>query len=211
MLDLDRHGATPQPDPLRPHRVSWEEFHDAWDNERRTEWVDGEIIEVSPENIRHGLVTGFLFELFRHAVRSGRPGVVLFTNILVRLSRRPSGRLPDVAYVANEHLDRLKETFIDGAPDLIVEIVSPRSDRRDHQDKLAEYEAEGVPEYWIIDEPRKEALFYVLDADGKYQLIATDEDGVYTSTVLPNLRVRVSWFWQWPLPDLDVALADLPA
>ena len=192
-------------------RVSWDEFHDAWDREHRTEWVDGVLIEVSPENVRHLFLTDFLVALIRFVARGDNLGIVLHSNFIMRLRLRPSGRVPDIMFVATEHLDRVKDTYLDGPADLAIEIVSPQSVTRDRAEKLAEYEQAGIPEYWIIDESRKEALFYVLAADGQYRRVAPAEDGIFTSSILPGLRVRLSWLWQWPLPELEDALADLPA
>ena len=211
MLDLGKIGPSDVPSPYLPPKVSWEEYHDAWDNEDPTEWVDGEIIHVSPENIRHLLLTDFLLDLLKSHVRPHNLGLIMFANFIMRLPTRPSGRMPDIFFVSTERLEGLHETYYNGAADLAIEVVSPKSGVRDRRDKLAEYEAAGIPEYWIVDESRREALFYVLGADGAYALVAPDENGIYTSTVLPGLRLRVSWLWQWPLPDLEDALADLPA
>src|SRR5688572_14683762 len=115
----NRPGSTPV-----TSRVSWEEFHDAWDKEHRTEWVDGVLIEVSPENIRHQFVGVLLFDLLRHAVRRAKCGIVLHANFIMRLRSRPSGRMPDIMFVATEHLDRVKDTYLDGPADLAIEIVS---------------------------------------------------------------------------------------
>lgn len=55
------------------------------------------------------------------------------------------------SFVASEHLDRLKETYLDGPADLVVGIVSPDSVGRDRGEKFYEYAQGGVPEYWLID------------------------------------------------------------
>ena len=82
---------------------------------------------------------------------------------------------------------------------------------RDYQEKLAEYEAAGIPEYWIVDPRRREARFYELGEDGHYRLGEVGSDGIYTSKVVDGFRLRVSWLWQRPMPTIDQALADLPA
>jgi Uma2 family endonuclease len=112
-------------------------------------------------------------------------------------------------FVAAVHADRIRETYLDGPADLVVEIVSPESMIRDRREKFLEYQAAKIPEYWLLDQPRREALFYVLDADGRYQLSPVGEDGIYTSTMLPGFRLRVEWLWRSPLPTLSEALADL--
>jgi Uma2 family endonuclease len=117
--------------------------------------------------------------------------------------------MPDILFLADDHLGQMKGTYVDGPADLVVEVVSPDSEIRDHDEKFVEYEAAGIPEYWLIDVARHEAHFYVLNAQGQYREEAVGEDGIYTSTVLPGLRVRVDWLWRDPLPTLDEALADL--
>lgn len=109
-----------------------------------------------------------------------------------------------------ENVGRIEPTFVDGPVDLAVEIVSPDSVTRDNREKLAEYQAAGIPEYWIIDPRRSEARFYQLGEDGRYRLGPVDEDGIYTSQAVEGFRLRVSWLWQRPVPTIDEALADLP-
>ena len=184
-----------------PTPVTFEEFM-AWaDEDSHAEWVDGEIIVTAPCNLGHQDLLGFLYRIIDDFVRTHRLGRVFLMGVLMRLATRPSGREPDVLFVANAHLDRLRETYLDGPADLAVEIVSPDSVERDRVDKLREYEAAGIPEYWVIDLPRKEALFYQLGGDGRYRLMPPDQDGVYRSSVLEGFKLEVAWLWQSPLPD----------
>lgn len=194
-----------------PPLVSWEDFHDwALGIEGRAEWVDGEIIEVVGDSIRHYLLVHFLGNLLSRYVDLNRLGYVFIETILMKLSTHPTGRMPDVLFLANRHRDWIKETYVDGPADIAIEVVSPDSEIRDRFVKLAEYQDAGVLEYWLVDEPRREAHFYVLSEDGKYREAPVSADGVYASTVLPGLRLRVEWLWRDPLPTLDEALADLP-
>jgi Uma2 family endonuclease len=188
-----------QPTPP-PAPVSFEEFL-AWDDEgARAEWVDGEIILMSPSNVDHQRLSSFLNDLLKEYVRSHQLGEIFYAPVLMRLPTRPSGREPDLLFVATEHADRLRSTYIDGPADLVVEIVSPESDARDRGDKFVEYEAAGIPEYWLIDPMRRDAFFFQLGADGRYQRGSVDAEGVYQSAILPGLRLRVAWLWQRPLP-----------
>jgi Uma2 family endonuclease len=98
------------------------------------------------------------------------------------------------------------ETYINGPADLVVEIVSPESDARDRGDKFVEYEAAGIPEYWLIDLVRREADLYHLDAESRYRRIAPDAAGVYESVLLPGLRLKPDWLWRQPVPTLEVRL-----
>jgi Uma2 family endonuclease len=89
-----------------PPLISWEDFL-AWalGSEGRTEWVDGEIVEIVGDNVRHFDITVFLIDLLRSFVEGRSLGRVFFLTVLMRLANRPSGRAPDIMFVANEHRD----------------------------------------------------------------------------------------------------------
>ncbi len=70
---------------------------------------------------------------------------------------------PDIIFIANQNLFGLKENGFHGAPDLIMEILSPASMRFDKEDKKEEYEKSGVKEYWIIDPVSKLAEGFYLE------------------------------------------------
>jgi len=203
-------GERRPPSAYEPPLMSFEDFHDWLDEDTRAEWVDGVIVEMSPSNLGHQDILMFLTLLLGTFIDRWRLGRLYSPPTLMYLPSRPSGREPDLMYIANEHLHRLERTFVNGPADLAIEIVSPDSIVRDGRDKLAEYEQAGVREYWIIDELRDEARFYVLNQDGRYQRASVTDDGIYSSVVLPGFRMRVSWLWQRPLPTQDEARADLP-
>jgi Uma2 family endonuclease len=97
----------------------------------------------------------------------------------------------------NEHLDRLHDLFIEGPADLIVEVVSPSGATRDYVEKFREYEAAGVPEYWVVDPQHGEAAFFIL-RDGRYEAAPLGAGGEFHSTVLPGFWVRAEWLWERP-------------
>jgi Uma2 family endonuclease len=190
-------------------RMTFEEWLE-WDTGvRRTEWVDGEVIYVSPVNVRHQQVLGFLYELVARFVRHGKLGQVFLPGVAMRLITRPSAREPDLLFVNHETARLLRNSYVDGPADLAVELVSPDSVQRDHVVKLAEYEAGRVPEYWVIDLLRDEAHFYQLGDDGRYRSVGVDPSGWYHSRSVAGFRFRPAWLWQRPLPDPDVAFAEL--
>lgn len=189
--------------PTQPARMSYEEFL-AWaDEDTPAEWVDGEVLMTSPASIPHQDLAGFLGSVLRAFVEQRELGVTLVAPLQMKLKR--SSREPDLIFLAADHLDRLRNTFLDGPADLAVEIISPESVGRDRGDKFYEYEQAGIPEYWLLDPQARRAEFYQLDPAGVYQLIAPDQQGIYLSAVVPGFWLRVSWLWQQPLPRvLDV-------
>ncbi len=111
-------------------------------------------------------------------------------------------------FVAQEHLGRLKDTYLDGPADLVVEVVSRESRMRDRGEKLAEYEMGGVREYWIIDPDKRQADVYVLGEDGRYERRKL-EQGVYHSTVVAGFWIKEEWLWSDPPPKTLSVLKEL--
>lgn len=181
-------------------KMTYEEFLAWCDEDTWAEWVNGEVEMVSPASKEHQDVQGFLYELLRRYVAARDLGMVLQAPFQMKTGADLPGREPDVLFVAKEHLDRFKETFLDGPADLVIEIVSPESRLRDRGAKFAEYEIGGVGEYWLIDRERRRADFYRLDEQGRYRLVEPDEQGVYRSVIVSGFWLRIEWLWQEPLP-----------
>ena len=193
--------------PVRPRKMTYEEFL-AWaDEDTLAEWVDGEVVMTSPASKRHQDLVGFLYEVMHTYSQMHGLGAVLQAPFQMKLAR--SGREPDLLFVANEHLERLKETYLDGPADLVVEIVSPESAGRDRGEKFYEYEQAGIPEYWLIDPQRKQAEFYQLGAQDYYHLIWPDAEGVYYSRAVSGFWLRVAWLWQEPPPAVEEILLEV--
>ena len=191
-----------EPPPAELPKMTYEEFL-AWaDEDCHAEWVDGEVIFMSPASMRHQLIANFIAAIFQLYVEAYGLGVVLTGPYQMKVGPRLSGREPDVMFVSNKNLSRLKEMFLDGPADLVVEVISPESRARDRGDKFYEYEQGGVREYWLIDPVRKQAEFYQLGKDKLFHSIIVGEDGVYQSRVLKGLSLQVTWLWREPLPPL---------
>ena len=184
-------------------RMSYDEYQEWYDRGagRRGEWVDGEVIPFMSTSTRHGQLVWFLIHLIGSYLEPRPIGEAFPPEIELR-TRDGSARQPDLQVVLHEHADRIEEMRVRGAADLVVEIISPDSVTRDRRDKLAEYAAAGVPEYWIVD-PRsgREAVdLYLLDAEGRYERTAVDIDGRLATRVLPGLWLDAAWLTAATLP-----------
>ncbi len=189
-----------------PGRLTYEQFLEWADEDTWAEWVDGEVIVLSPASIPHQQLSGFLFFLIDLFVQVHQTGVVFFPPTQVKLGPGcRSGREPDLLFVSHAHKDRLLKNRIDGPPDLVVEVISPESEYRDRVDKYAEYESAGVPEYWLLDHEQKDAAFFRLGPDGRYARVPLEEGGIFRSAVLPGFWLRVEWLWQEPPPKMQAA------
>jgi Uma2 family endonuclease len=180
-------------------KMTYEEFLDWLDEDRHAEWVNGEVVFMSPIGDLHQEIGRFLIMLLSHFVEASRLGIIRYVPFQMKTAPDLPGRAPDILFVADANLSRLKKTYLEGPADLAVEIVSPDSGARDRGDKYYEYEQGGVREYWLIDPQRRQAEFYVLDEAGIYRL-APITDGIFRSTVLDGLWLKVDWLWQEPLP-----------
>ncbi len=186
-------------------KMTYEEFL-AWaDEDTLAEWVNGEVVMTSPSSKHHQMLADFLGDMIRAYARQRKLGVVLGAPFQGKMEH---GREPDLLFLAQAHLGRLKETYVDGPPDLIVEIVSPESMGRDRGDKFYEYARGGVPEYWLIDPQARWAEFYHLK-EGYYRPAFSGDQGVYRSEALPGFWLRVEWLWQEPLPHPWRALGEI--
>lgn len=190
--------------------MSYEEYL-AWDREEGlVEWVNGEAIIHMPPKPRHQDLVVFLTHLLGSFIRVKALGKLYISPIEVKLWPDGPSREPDLVFLSSSSPERLTANRIIGAPDLVVEIVSNDSVRRDRLDKYDEYERAGVPEYWILDNRpgQDRAQFYQLAPDGEYQRVPIEEDGIYHSAVLPGFWLRVGWLWQEE-PDFLPALAEV--
>ncbi|MGH2458212.1 MAG: Uma2 family endonuclease [Chloroflexota bacterium] len=195
-LDLAR-SVRPPPS----ERLTYEAFLDWCDEDTLAEWIDGEVLMASPASERHADLGSFLLAVLRFWADDSRLGKVYAAPFQMRLPEpQRRGREPDILFVRAEHRDRLRNTYLDGAADLVVEIISPESVGRDRGEKFVEYEQAGVEEYWLIDPDRRQAEFYQLGPDGRYHLVLGGARGEYRSEVLPDFRLSVDWLWQDPLP-----------
>jgi Uma2 family endonuclease len=179
-------------------KISYEEFLDLCDEDTLAEWVNGVIIMTSPASMKHQEIGFFLKYILYSYVEFHKLGKILDAPFQMKLPF--SGREPDITFIHSSHLDRLKETYLDGPADVAIEIISKDSISRDRGDKFIEYESARIPEYWLIDPIRKQTEFYRLGDDKCYHPIALDAEGKYHSEVVKNFWFKPSWLWQDPQP-----------
>lgn len=183
-------------------KMSWQEFL-AWiDEDIWAEWVNEEVLIMSPASNLHQALVLFLAALMQHWAEAFDLGVVRTEPFLVKLPEPLPARAPDIIFVAKENLHKLTTNYLDGAPDIAVEIISPESRSRDRGEKFYEYEQAGVREYWLIDPDRKQAEFYRRGDDGIFRLVFAGGEGTFRSEVLKGFWLKVEWLWQEPLPSL---------
>lgn len=207
--------STPTTAARRP--ASYEEYLSTAGETRIVEWVDGEIIEYLPPSIEHQDLTGFIYSLISAFINDLDLGKVVIAPSEVRLWSEGPAREPDVFVILKNRISSFDKWRFKGAPDLVVEVVSPSSVREDRVRKFSEYEQAGVREYWLVDpRPNHQTVeCFQRDEAGVYQPVEADEQGRIYSAVLADDRARfwlhVSWLWLEPLPTVRTALGEILA
>lgn len=165
------------------------DYH-ALPDEPRYELIRGRLYRVPSPLLRHQRLVALLLRQLDDAAQStgglALPGpldVVLADHTVVQ---------PDLLYLSPERL-RLARERVEGAPDLVVEVLSPGSVRRDRGEKLLAYAQAGVAEYWIAD-PGAPDLEFLINRGEAFEL-ALPRDGVYRSPVLPAVRLDLPALW----------------
>jgi Uma2 family endonuclease len=185
-------------DALQTGTVTFEEFCRRIPDGQKADLIDGVIHMASPDNTDADRLCWFLGGLLYDCAEAQGLGRVLGSRVAFRLGERQAPE-PDVAFVQASRLQRIHPGYVDGPPDLAIEIVSPDSVERDYVAKRELYRQAGVAEYWIVDEIEKRVSLLRLDSRGRYREVK-ERQGELHSQVVPGFWIRPAWLWQDPLP-----------
>ncbi|MDR3695233.1 Uma2 family endonuclease [Mucilaginibacter sp.] len=169
-----------------------------WQFDERLELIKGKIFTMSPAPSRSHQEISLAITLKIGNYLKGKPCKVYTAPFDVRLPRSSKEDnaiftvvQPDICVVCN--LSKLDDRGCIGAPDIVVEILSPGNNKKELRNKYEVYEEAGVKEYWIIHPSERTFLKYTLDEKGLFQpsrlLIAGDE---LTSNVLPGFSMDIN-------------------
>lgn len=118
--------------------------------DKRYEIIDGDLFMVPSPNEDHQRVLANLFYIFSRYVRKNDTGIVYCAPFDILFSEEDIVQ-PDIIFVSNENKKIITKDNIKGAPDMLVEILSPSTSKRDIGIKKKLYARHGVREYWIIN------------------------------------------------------------
>ena len=188
-------------------RMTEQEFVDWCTDETWAEWIDGRVLVMSPVSFEHAKIMSFLSHLFRAFTDEHDMGEVLAEPFQIRFSKLKRRRSPDLIFISKGREPDPDDTHFEGAPDLIVEIVSWDSQTRDRREKFIEYESVGVREYWIVDPISKTVETNVLKSRRFVQIGPKEE--IIHSKVLPRFYIKPSWLWRSRLPSVSSLLKEM--
>ena len=167
-----------------------------WQFSERVELIKGKIFKMSPapRRIHQDVSRNIEFKLLEHLIKQSCK--VYDAPFDVRLSKKKKDQLietvvqPDICVVCD--ISKLDDRGCLGAPDLIVEILSPSTRKKDITDKFLLYEENGVKEYWIVDADNQTLLKYVLQNKKYVGEKILDASENVTSTIFPDLTIALS-------------------
>lgn len=139
----------------------------------------------SPSNSHQKVLMKISAQLFNHVER-GNLGEIRVAPFDVFFNKKNAYQ-PDIIFIARENLHKLKERGFFGAPDLVIEILSPATWRFDKEDKRDEYERSGVKEYWMIDPVDKSAEGFYLEG-GEFKPLPAENGAITCRTI--DLTIR---------------------
>lgn len=147
----------------------------------RAEIVDGQIYYMAPPSRKHQDIAGELFGLIREYIKSKngscRPYVAPFAVFLNKDDKNYVE--PDISVICDP--SKLHDKGCIGAPDWIIEIISPGSRQMDYYTKLFKYRTAGIREYWIVDQEKNRILVYNFETEqtGDYTFSDSVKAGIY--------------------------------
>ena len=164
-------------------------------DDKRYEVIEGELIMNAAPSSKHQIIINNLGYFITDFVKKSDLGqviyspydVILDTNIVVQ---------PDILYISKENSKNIKKRGFFGSPDLVVEIVSPSSLKRDTEDKRNIYKKYGIKEYWIIF-PNEEIIEILELEEGVYKVFNyastedLDKEQKVKSKVLDSLKIEL--------------------
>lgn len=152
----------------------------------RAELIDGKIYNMAPPNTRHQRLLNFISTEINMYIRENNGECEVFpAPFAVFLNKDDKNYVePDISVICDK--DKITDKGCVGAPDWIIEVVSPSSRKMDYYKKLFKYRTAGVREYWVVDPDRKIVTVYEFEHDNMEEY-SFDEDvpvGIYENFTL---------------------------
>jgi Uma2 family endonuclease len=165
-----------------------------------TELWDGQLVMSPAPSFFHQEVVDRFHDRLKAWVRAHRLGKTAVAPLDMVLTPRRAVQ-PDVVFVANERLDIIGER-LEGAADLVVEVISPGTRHRDRLEKRDLYEQHGVREYWLVD-PEARTVDVLFLERGTYQLVGRWVEGQAASRLLEGFKIPVRKLFGTSAPAQD--------
>ena len=182
------------PDRLPPGPLTYEDYVELPDDGKRYEILDGELFVSPAPTPRHQRVLFNLASKLREHARDRQLGEILVSPIDLILAPTIIAQ-PDILFIRVGRESSVTERAIEAAPELVIEILSPSTGRRDRTTKAKLYARFGVPYYWLLDPGERTFEGYRL-ADGEYRVsVRKRGDQTVSADPFPELTIMLGELW----------------
>jgi Uma2 family endonuclease len=172
---------------VRP-RLTYPELRLMPDDGKRYELIDGEVFVTPSPSEKHQRVLANLLVSIHNHIKAGNLGRVYIAPFDVVFGEKTALQ-PDLLFVSAKRLGIIGPEYVLGAPDLVVEVLSPYRQSYDRVTKLEQYALHGVTEYWVVDPIAESVEIHVL-AGSRYELKGTfSGDDILQSLLLPGWEI----------------------
>jgi len=183
---LERDFLIIQPD------VTEKEFWELATEDIKCELLDGVLVIHSPADVEHEDIFRYLLTLFSLYFEKTNDGKVFGSRLVMKLEPKWNPE-PDLLVITSEKYPNLKSTHLEGPADIVIEILSKSTRQYDLDVKLPKFLRAGVKEVWIIDPENKSLNVHTVHS--RFEFRDPTSNSPFTSTVLPNFRIKPLWLW----------------
>ena len=175
-------------------KLTYDDFLLFPDDGKRHELIDGEHFVTASPNLKHQLIVGQLYRIIGNWLELHPVGRVILAPFDVIFSHFDVVE-PDLLFISDERAgDVLTEQGVRGAPDLVIEVTSKSTRRRDETLKLRLYERSGVSEYWVVDPAADAVRVYRRRGErfARAQAVSADAGDTLHTPLMPGLVIPLA-------------------
>ena len=173
---------------------------------RYLDLVDGIVLERPMIQLDHERCSRWIYQVVGAFVQKRDLGEMLSSRIMVKIDGF-GGRMPDLLFVQKHRMDIVQQKAVYGAPDLVIEIVSPNDHPSDLRALETDYFGLGVPELVFIDLVKREIRQLQRQSESYAEAVITAGRVVFTT--LPGMELQADWILKEPRPDVFDTLSGL--
>jgi Uma2 family endonuclease len=174
--------------------LTYDDYCELPNDRNRYEILDGELSVTPAPTTKHQITLGNLHRILSAHVFANRMGRLLLAPTDVILAATTVVQ-PDLVFVSNDRSQVITPRGVEGAPTLVIEILSPTTHRTDRVTKAQLYAKHQIPHYWVVDPDQRTLEDYDLVID-HYDLVTSAQDAeVFAPSLFPGLSIQLSDLW----------------
>ena len=174
--------------------LTYDDYCELPNDRNRYEILDGELAVTPAPRTKHQSISGHLYRILSNHIVANQLGDIYAapTDVILALSTVVQ---PDLIFIGNDRRAIVTERAIEGAPTLVIEILSPTTQRADRQTKAQLYAKYEVSHYWLLDPDLQTLEAYELRGD-QYKLVVKVQNAeVFASALFPGLFISLADLW----------------